>query len=611
MRSSKRLINLIVIVFLFLLINFVTLKDFSSRDEKPMIVVKEYYYYNFGGMEIRDPRDLNGTQLKEFKFEEVDIKSHTLYKFIGKNETDYEIYIGDVFVNKDKKTADLELITVKEYENLDEISFEEIKKILYDADVIELKVRAFKKFVGEGIVNNQGGYGNYYKLPLIYCMVENCNIGVSEDKRLLILKENFASSKKITKGPYSAQTEEGQVIVWRTFENYGIGAEESGKIDTFLYIVNASKRGSDYGGGFNIDKTFMREPIDILTDTFSKKFYRDMETLEERFNHFIGKIDYIIGDKIAKWSVMPFLWARYKNYILFHGETKDFFAITSGIYPEDTKTEFEYNFIQEFGTEEDNVRELVNSQIDYIYNKIKQNHEYYRERVIEKYNSQIKDFDNVYFSIAAIWGLIIGVVTFFWKITHRFWESTISLTIRSLIIAVIIFCVVYILLYDIFVIHNINIEGSSILITDAEKNLALLFSLVVAGLWALWSFRDQISTKILKKKKRKVITLCGSTKFKKEYEEWNKKLTLEGNVVLSCGVFAHADDIELTDEQKRMLDEIHIRKIDMSDEIFVLNVDGRIGESTQCEINYARKKGKKVGYLEELGNNRTEDDNDS
>lgn len=97
---------------------------------------------------------------------------------------------------------------------------------------------------------------------------------------------------------------------------------------------------------------------------------------------------------------------------------------------------------------------------------------------------------------------------------------------------------------------------------------------------------------------RKVITLCGSTKFKKEFEEVNSRLTLEGNVVLSVGVFGHADGVEMTAEQKKELDEIHLQKIDMADEIFVINVGGYIGESTGYEIFYAGKKRKPVNYYD-------------
>lgn len=98
-------------------------------------------------------------------------------------------------------------------------------------------------------------------------------------------------------------------------------------------------------------------------------------------------------------------------------------------------------------------------------------------------------------------------------------------------------------------------------------------------------------------RKYKVITLCGSTRFKKEFEETNKRLTLEGNVVISVGCFGHAGDI-ITDEQKVMLDDIHRQKIEMADEIFVINKDSYIGKSTRAEIEYAKKLGKKINYLE-------------
>lgn len=95
-----------------------------------------------------------------------------------------------------------------------------------------------------------------------------------------------------------------------------------------------------------------------------------------------------------------------------------------------------------------------------------------------------------------------------------------------------------------------------------------------------------------------VITLCGSTRFKTQFEEMNKQLTLEGHVVLSVGVFGHAGDV-ITDEQKEMLDNIHKRKIDMSDAIFVINAYGYLGQSTLSEIAYAIEHGKQVIYMEE------------
>jgi hypothetical protein len=97
----------------------------------------------------------------------------------------------------------------------------------------------------------------------------------------------------------------------------------------------------------------------------------------------------------------------------------------------------------------------------------------------------------------------------------------------------------------------------------------------------------------------KVITLCGSTRFKDEFLAAQKRLTLEGNIVISVGLFGHSGDDEVwTEGTKAMLDDMHLRKIDMADEIFVINVGGYIGESTRREIAYATKTGKVIKYLE-------------
>ncbi len=96
-----------------------------------------------------------------------------------------------------------------------------------------------------------------------------------------------------------------------------------------------------------------------------------------------------------------------------------------------------------------------------------------------------------------------------------------------------------------------------------------------------------------------VITLCGSTRFKDEFIAAQKRLTLEGNIVISVGLFGHSGDDEVfTEDTKQMLDDMHKRKIDMADEIFVINKNGYIGSSTKSEIEYAKATGKKVRYLE-------------
>ncbi len=96
----------------------------------------------------------------------------------------------------------------------------------------------------------------------------------------------------------------------------------------------------------------------------------------------------------------------------------------------------------------------------------------------------------------------------------------------------------------------------------------------------------------------KIITLCGSTRFKDEFFAEQKRLTLEGNIVISVGLFGHSGDNEVWEEgTKEMLDDMHKRKIDLADEIFVINPNGYIGESTKSEIKYAKMKHKKIKYL--------------
>ena len=105
-----------------------------------------------------------------------------------------------------------------------------------------------------------------------------------------------------------------------------------------------------------------------------------------------------------------------------------------------------------------------------------------------------------------------------------------------------------------------------------------------------------------------VITLCGSTRFKKEFMDLQKQLTLEGNIVISVGLFGHSGDSEVWENMdegtltktKEMLDDMHKRKIDMADLIYVINVGGYIGDSTCSEIDYAKAHGKRVNYLEPI-----------
>ena len=98
--------------------------------------------------------------------------------------------------------------------------------------------------------------------------------------------------------------------------------------------------------------------------------------------------------------------------------------------------------------------------------------------------------------------------------------------------------------------------------------------------------------------KRKIITLCGSTKFKESFDEFNRKFTLEGNIVLMPGCYAHYDKIQISDKEKESLDILHKDKILMSDVVFIINKDGYIGSSTQSEIEFSKKYNKLILYME-------------
>ena len=105
----------------------------------------------------------------------------------------------------------------------------------------------------------------------------------------------------------------------------------------------------------------------------------------------------------------------------------------------------------------------------------------------------------------------------------------------------------------------------------------------------------------------KIVCLCGSTRFRSAFEIANMDETLRGNLVISVGMFGHADHPDgarfLTsdgDENtvvKQAIDELHFRKIDLADEVLVVNVGGYLGSSTRREIAYARLHGKTVRFM--------------
>lgn len=96
-----------------------------------------------------------------------------------------------------------------------------------------------------------------------------------------------------------------------------------------------------------------------------------------------------------------------------------------------------------------------------------------------------------------------------------------------------------------------------------------------------------------------IITLCGSARFEEEFKKWNERLTLQGHVVFTLSGYPsyHGGQKDwYKSEQKRILDEVHCKKIDASDAILVLNYDNYIGESTAREIQHAINTGKRIKY---------------
>jgi hypothetical protein len=102
-----------------------------------------------------------------------------------------------------------------------------------------------------------------------------------------------------------------------------------------------------------------------------------------------------------------------------------------------------------------------------------------------------------------------------------------------------------------------------------------------------------------------IVCLCGSTRFSQAFQEANLRETLAGNIILTIGcdmrsdadIFGDMNEAELT-AIKAKLDTLHLHKIDIADEVLILNVGGYIGRSTYRELLYAHKHGKRIRYLE-------------
>lgn len=109
------------------------------------------------------------------------------------------------------------------------------------------------------------------------------------------------------------------------------------------------------------------------------------------------------------------------------------------------------------------------------------------------------------------------------------------------------------------------------------------------------------------KSRPRVVCLCGSTRFLDAFDAASIQQTLAGNIVLSIATTRMSDGVPFAGrspaERERLLEELatlHRAKIDLADEILVLNVNGYIGSSTRAEIEYAHRTGTPVTYLEPI-----------
>lgn len=105
------------------------------------------------------------------------------------------------------------------------------------------------------------------------------------------------------------------------------------------------------------------------------------------------------------------------------------------------------------------------------------------------------------------------------------------------------------------------------------------------------------------KRKPTIVCLCGSTRFYNEFQEANYQESMKGNIVITLGWYPDRENVpEVTPDEKIKLDALHFKRIEMADEILVLNINGYIGDSTRREMSHAMKLGKTVRFAEEPKN---------
>jgi len=101
--------------------------------------------------------------------------------------------------------------------------------------------------------------------------------------------------------------------------------------------------------------------------------------------------------------------------------------------------------------------------------------------------------------------------------------------------------------------------------------------------------------------KPKVVCIIGSSRFKNDHLGVAQRETLKGKIVLITGFFHHVDRVPISSVMKRKLDDLQLRKVEMSDEVIVVNINGYVGESTMEQIEHASRLGKPISWLEDKG----------
>lgn len=111
---------------------------------------------------------------------------------------------------------------------------------------------------------------------------------------------------------------------------------------------------------------------------------------------------------------------------------------------------------------------------------------------------------------------------------------------------------------------------------------------------------DTELVKLLKSKYRKIATICGSSKFKDDILKVSEKLTLEGYIVLTEGLFEQADNLDIFDEERKQIEDMQKEKILLANLIYIVNKDGFIDDTLKSQIEYAKEHNKEIQYLEDI-----------